>query len=86
MHEPGDEPLPGAGLTLDENGWEPPTGRLALQQAPQLLPQGADDRALPEQFGQRFHGRLAYAVAQTTAQISEHSEHSVVAAATVGGP
>ena len=32
MHEPGDEPLAGAGLALDEDRGEAPARRLALQQ------------------------------------------------------
>jgi hypothetical protein len=74
MDEPREEPLPGTGFTLDEDRRKAPTGRLAIQQVAQLLPKGVDGWAMPEQFSQRFHGRLAYAPAQVTAQISEQFE------------
>ena len=57
MYEPGDQPLARAGFALDEDRREAPTGRLALQQVAQLLPEGVDGWALAEQFSQLFHGR-----------------------------
>jgi hypothetical protein len=57
MNEPRDEPLAGTGFTLDEDRREAPTGRLAIQQVAQLLPNGVDGRTLTEQFSQLFHAR-----------------------------
>jgi hypothetical protein len=57
MHEPGDQPLAGAGFALDEDRGQAPTRRLAFQELAQLPSDDVDGRALPEQFRQRFHSR-----------------------------
>ncbi len=56
MHEPGDQPLAGARLPLDQQRGQAPASRLALQDFVQPVPDDGHGRALPEQFRQRFHG------------------------------
>jgi len=58
MHEPGHHPLAGPRLPLEQQRGQAATRPLGLQELAQLLPDGADGRALAEQFlRQRFHGR-----------------------------
>jgi hypothetical protein len=57
MHEPGDQPLAGAGLALDQDRGQAPARRLAFQELAQLPPDDVDGRALSEQFRQPFHSR-----------------------------
>jgi hypothetical protein len=58
VHGEGEQALPGPGIAANEHGREPQQPDVPGHQGPDLLPQGNDARALPEQVPQRIHGSI----------------------------
>jgi hypothetical protein len=59
MEQSGDQPLAGAGVTLDENRRQPLPRSLPLEQPAQPVPDHLDSLALADQLAQLVHVRAA---------------------------